>query len=169
MKRIYMFLTICASALILIACSKDNISPEYLDRHPSKAAEISIVSNGTFDDTVTMFRDMKIYKEGDTEGKSWLKAYSKGKMVYDAFSLDLLFDHIDKLNPGDKITPSECCLWFIFSSNTNTAVYEYEGTISLAGKGAGYAIRYFHKVKFNSSFGEYTIDGYLDCPLYEES
>ena len=74
MKQIFTFLTVCASALVLASCSKENISPEYLDRNPSKAAEISIVSKGTFENTVTMFKKSEIYRKSDFEGKSWFYA-----------------------------------------------------------------------------------------------
>ena len=82
MKRIFTFLTVCAAALVLASCSKENISPEYLDRNPSKAAEISIVSKGTFENTVTMFKKSDIYRKSEFEGQSWLYAFSGGKMVY---------------------------------------------------------------------------------------
>ena len=168
MKRIFTFLTVCASALVLASCSKENISPEYLDRNPSKAAEISIVSKGTFENTVTMFKKSNVYRKSEFEGQSWLYAFSGGKMVYEAFALSIYFDDIDTLNVGDVITPSRCWFSFIYSSDSNATAHEYEGKISIADKGKDYVILDFHKVKFDCSFGEYTIDGYLHCPLHEE-
>ena len=73
------------------------------------------------------------------------------------------------LYAGDVIIPSRCWFSFIFSSDSNATAYEYDGKISVAKKGKDYVILDFHQVKFDCSFGEYTIDGYLNCPLYEES
>lgn len=168
MKRIFTFLTVCAAALVLASCSKENISPEYLDRNPSKAAEISIVSKGTFENTVTMFKKSDIYRKSEFEGQSWLYAFSGGKMVYDAFMLSIYFDCIDNLNAGDTITPSSCMFTFFYSSDSNATAHEYEGKITIADKGEDYVIIDFHEVIFDCSFGEYTIDGYLNCPLHEE-
>ena len=157
MKRIFTFLAICASALALSSCNKEDVSPEYLDRNPSKAAEV-----------VTMFKKSDVYRKSEFEGQSWLYAFSGGKMVYEAFALSIYFDCIDTLNVGDVITPSRCWFSFIYSSDSNATAHEYEGKISIADKGKDYVILDFHKVKFDCSFGEYTIDGYLNCPLYEE-
>lgn len=168
MKRIITFLTVCAAALVLTSCSKDNMSPEYLDRNPSKTAEIRITSKGVFKNTVKMFSRSEIYKKSDIKGKSRFYAFSGGKMVYEAFALSIYFDCIDTLNVGDVITPSRCWFSFIYSSDSNATAHEYEGKISIADKGKDYVILDFHKVKFDCSFGEYTIDGYLNCPLYEE-
>lgn len=109
MKRIFIFLTICASALALASCNKEDISPEYLDKNPSKAAEIRFASKGEFKNTVTMFRESNVYRKS-----------------------------------------------------------EFEGKITFADKGEDYVIIDFHKVIFDCSFGKYTIDGYLECPLYEQ-
>ena len=51
---------------------------------------------------------------------------------------------------------------------SNATTYEYEGTIRLADKGSDFAVFHFDKVLFKCSFGEYLIDGYLNCPLLEE-
>ena len=169
MKRIFTFLTVCAAALVLTSCSKDNMSPEYLDRNPSKTAEIRITSKGAFKNTVKMFSRSEIYKKSDIKGKSWFHAFSRGKMVYEVFALNIYFDNIDTLNAGDVIIPSRCWFSFIYSSDSNATAYEYDGKISVAKKGKDYVILDFHQVKFDCSFGEYTIDGYLNCPLYEES
>ena len=168
MKRIFTFLTVCAAALVLTSCSKDNMSPEYLDRNPSKTAEIRITSKGAFKNTVKMFSRSEIYKKSDIKGKSRFYAFSSGKMVYEVFALSIYFDNIDTLNAGDVIIPSRCWFSFIFSSDSNATAYEYDGKISVAKKGKDYVILDFHQVKFDCSFGEYTIDGYLNCPLYEE-
>ena len=168
MKRIFTFLTVCASALALISCNKDDISPEDLDRNPSKAAEISITGKSAYKDTVKMFSRSEVYRKSDMKGQSWFYAFSGGKMVYEVFALSIYFDNIDRLNPGDTITPSRCWFSFIYSSDSNATAYEYDGKISVAKKGKDYVILDFHQVKFDCSFGEYTIDGYLNCPLYEE-
>ena len=166
MKRLFALMTFCVSTLIWTSCNKEAMSPEHLDRHPDKTAEISITSRGSFDDTVTMFRDKDVYRKSDLEGQSWLIAHSGGKMVYDAFSLSIYFDCIDTLNAGDKINPSRCRFSFMLSSDSNATAHEYKGSISLAAKGNDYVIIHFNKVTFNCSFGKYTIDGYLECPLH---
>jgi hypothetical protein len=57
---------------------------------------------------------------------------------------------------------------FVLSRDINATTYEYEGTIRLADKGSDFAVFHFDKVLFKCSFGEYLIDGYLNCPLLEE-
>lgn len=168
MKRVFIFLTICVSALALASCNKEDISPEYLDKNPSKAAEIRFASKGEFKNTITMFRESNVYRKSEFEGQSWFYAFSGGKMVYEAFALSIYFDNIDTLNVGDVITPSRCWFSFIYSSNSNATAHEYEGKITIADKGEDYVIIDFHKVIFDCSFGKYTIDGYLECPLYEQ-
>lgn len=115
-----------------------------------------------------MFRDANVYRTSDYEGQSWFCAMSGGKMVYDAFMLSLYFDSIDNLTAGDVIEPSGCWFTFFYSSNSNAWTHEYKGTITLAAKGEDFAIFHFKNVLFKCSFGEYLIDGYLECPLLEE-
>ena len=42
---------------------------------------------------------------------------------------------------------------------------DYDGTITIAGKGDDYVILHFNKVKWSLSPWEYTTDGYLYCTL----
>ena len=159
MKHTLLLICFCALTIAGPSCSKLDGS--------SEEAKITITRAGTSDDTVTLFRDMAVYRNSDLEGNSYFSAFSGGKMVYDAFMLSMYFECIDNLNAGDTIKPSRCMFSFFSSSDSNASTYEYKGTILLADKSKDNVIIYFDKVKFTCSFGEYTINGYLNCPLYE--
>ena len=169
MKRIFTLISIMTFALSVMSCSKEPVTPEDLTENPDKVATVSIKTKGEeYEDTVTLFRDANVYRTSDYEGQSWFCAMSGGKMVYDAFMLSLYFDCIDNLATGDMIDPSRCMFSFFYSSDINATTHEYKGTITLAGKGEDFAIFHFKNVLFKCSFGEYLIDGYLNCPLLEE-
>lgn len=167
MKRILILIALCTFAFAATSCRKDDGTIHTPDNDMSVTAKVTITKDGSNDKTVTLFKEMAVYRESSMEGKSWLTALSGGKMVYDAFMLSIYFDCIDNLNVGDTIIPSRCMFSFFYSSDSNATTHEYEGTISLADKSADQVIIHFDKVKFTCSFGEYIIDGYLNCPLYE--
>lgn len=169
MKRILTYIVIAAFALIGTSCIKEGISSEDSIENSDKVAEITIKTKGENSETmVTMFRDANIYRKSDYEGQSWFCAMSGGKMVYDAFMLSLYFDCIDTLKIGDIIEPYRCMFSFFYSSDSNATTHEYQGTIKLDDKGEDFTVFHFDKVIFTCSFGEYIIDGYLNCPLLEE-
>lgn len=169
MKLTFTLISIMALALTGMSCSKELNSPEDLADNTDNVAKVSIWTKGeNSENTVTMFRDANVYRKSDYEGQSWFCAMSGGKMVYDAFMLSMYFDCIDKLTTGDIIEPSYCWFTFFYSSNSDAWTHEYEGTITLAAKGEDYAILHFDKVLFECYYGEYLIDGYLECPILEE-
>lgn len=167
MKRTLILIALCTFAFAATSCRKDDGTIHTPDNDMSVTAKVIITKSGSNDETETLFREMAIYRGSDMEGKSWLTALSGGKMVYDAFMLSIYFDCIDNLNVGDTIIPSRCMFSFFYSSDSNATTHEYEGTISLADKSADQVIIHFDNVKFNCSFGEYTINGYLNCHLYD--
>ena len=167
MKRTLILIALCTLAFASTSCSKDSGNNRRPDIDTSETARITIARTDSHDEIVTLFSDMAVYRNSDLEGKSHLSASSGGKMVYDAFMLSIYFDCIDNMNVGDTITPSRCTFSFFYSSDTNATTHEYEGTISLADKSADHVIIHFDKVKFTCLFGEYAVDGYLSCPLYE--
>lgn len=169
MKRIFTFISIATYALIGTSCIKEAISSEDLIENSDKVAEITIKTKGENSETIVkMFSDANIYRKSDYEGQSWFCAMSGGRMVYDAFMLSLYFDCIDTLKIGDIIEPDRCMFSFFFSSDSNATTHEYQGSIKLADKGEDFAVLHFDNVIFTCSFGEYIIDGYLNCPLLEE-
>ena len=169
MKRLTTVLTSVAVMLGMVSCNKDYISPEELFKDGSKVAKTKIhTKSDKYEDTVTGFRQIAVYRNSDEEGKSWLIAFSGGKMVYDAFMLSIYFDSIDNLRVGDKLNISRFLFSFFFSSNSAATTDSYEGTITLADKGDDYVILRFDKVRFSCSYGSYNTDGYLYCPLFEE-
>lgn len=169
MKRIFTFISIATYALIGTSCIKEAISSEDLIENSDKVAEITIKTKGENPETIVkMFSDANIYRKSDYEGQSWFCAMSGGRMVYDAFMLSLYFDCIDTLKIGDIIEPDRCMFSFFYSSDSNATTHEYQGTIKLADKGKDFAVFHFDKVIFTCSFGEYIIDGYLNCPLLGE-
>ena len=167
MKRIIAI----AVALMALSCSKDNIyhiSPEDLVNNPMMVAKTTITTrNDQFDDTVTSFKLVKVYKESETAGKSSFIAISGGKMVYEVFMLSFDFDRIDTLEVGDDVNISHFMFSFTASSDSNATAQEYEGTVRLADKGADYAILHFDNLSCSCSFGDYLIDGFLNCPIIE--
>lgn len=169
MKRIFTFICISAFALIGTSCIKEGISSEDSIENSDKVAEITIKTKGENSETmVTMFRDANFYRKSDYEGQSWFCAMSGGKMVYDAFMLSMYFDSLDHLNAGDIIEPSRLWFTFYYSSNSDAWTHDYEGTISLVDKGDDFAILHFDKVLCSCLYGDYLIDGYLECPVHEE-
>lgn len=167
MKRTLLLIALCAFVFAGTSCNKDTMSPEYLDEHPSETAKISITRAGSSEKVETTFLDMGAYRESDIEGQSWIYAWSDGKSVYDTFMLSLYFECIDNLKVGDTIIPSRCSFSFVPSSDSNATTNQYAGKIRLADKGSDYVILHFDNVVFNCPLGEYTIDGYRKCPLYE--
>ena len=169
MKHLLTRFAVLALALTAASCSKDNISPEELFRDASKEAKTVLHSKSNeIEDVVILFRDKAVYRKSDQAGKSWLCAFSGGRMVYDMFTLSIYFDSIDKMRIGATLKPSDVMFSFLASSDSNATTHSYEGKITLADKGDDYVIFRFNKVVFNCSLGEYLIDGYLYCPLYDE-
>lgn len=169
MKRIFTRLAIFTIAVLAMSCSSDHLSPEELFKDSSKVAKTTIhTRSNDFEDTVTTFSEPIIYKKSDMEGKSWLCAWSGGRMVYDMFMLSLYFDNIDNMKVGDTLKPSRFMFSFPASSDSNATTQTYEGRITVAGKGDGYVILRFHKFGVSCSLGEYVTDGYLYCTLKDE-
>ena len=169
MKRIFTFISIATYALIGTSCIKEAISSEDLIENSDKVAEITIKTKGENSETIVkMFSDANIYRKSDYEGQSWFCAMSGGKMVYDAFMLSLYFECLDRLKAGDIIDPSGFWFTFYYSSNSDAWTHDYEGTITLAAKGDDFAILHFDNVLCSCLYGDYLIDGYLECPVYEE-
>ena len=167
MKRRLILIVLCTFAFAATSCRKDDGSIRTPDNDMSETAKVIITKDGSNEETMTLFSKTAVYRKSELEGKSHFMASSGGKMVYDAFMLSIYFDCIDNLNAGDTITPSSCMFTFFYSSDSNATTHGYEGTISLADKSAEQVIIHFDNVKFTCSFGEYIIDGYLNCPLYE--
>ena len=166
MKHIVTRLLVFAVAVLAMSCSKDYISPEELFKDSSKVAKTTIhTKSNEFEDTVTSFSNPVVYKESDMEGKSWLCAWSGGKMVYDMFMLSIYFDSIDNMNIGDTLKTSRFMFTFPASSDSNATTNTYGGKITLADKGDDYVILRFHEVSFSCSYGKYVTDGYLYCSL----
>ena len=167
MKRIFAI----AVALMALSCSKDNpyhVSPEDLVNNPMMIAKTTITTkNGDFEETVTPFSSFAVYKKSEYERQSHFCAMSGGKMVYDAFMLSIYFDDIEKMKVGDTLNTRRFMFSFFFSSDSNATTYEYEGTVRLADKGADYVILHFDNLSCSCSFGDYVIDGYLNCPIVE--
>ena len=168
MKRIIAM----AVALMALSCSKDspyNISPVDLLNNPSMVANTTITTkNGDFEKTVAPFRSFAVYKKSEYERQSHFCAMSGGKMVYEAFMLSFYFDDIEKMKVGDTLKTRRFTFSFFLSSDSRATTDTYEGKIKLAAKGDDYVILHFDKVLCSCSFGDYLIDGYLNCPLFEE-
>ena len=169
MNHILTRLALLAVAVLAVSCSKDYLSPEELFKDSSKVAKTTIdTKSNEFEDTVVSFSSPVVYRKSDMEGKSWLSAWSEGRMVYDMFMLSIYFDNIDKMKVGDTLKTSRFMFSFPASSDSNATTYTYGGRITLADKGDGYVILHFHKVSFSCSFGKYVTDGYLYCTLEDE-
>ena len=168
MKRIIAM----AVALMALSCGKDNpynISPVDLLNNPSMVANTTITTrNGDIEETVTPFKSSAVYKKSEYERQSHFCAMSGGRMVYDAFMLSVYFDDIEKMKVGDTLKTRRFLFSFFFSSDSRATTDTYEGKIKLAAKGDDYVILHFDKVLCSCSFGDYLIDGYLNCPLFEE-
>lgn len=168
MKRIIAM----AVALMALSCGKDNpynISPVDLLNNPSMVANTTITTrNGDIEETVTPFKSSAVYKKSEYERQSHFCAMSGGRMVYDAFILSVYFDDIEKMKVGDTLKTRRFLFSFFFSSDSRATTDTYEGKIKLAAKGDDYVILHFDKVLCSCSFGDYLIDGYLNCPLFEE-
>ena len=167
MKRRLILIALCTFAFAATSCRKDDGSIRTPDNDMPETAKVIITKDGSNEETMTLFSKTAVYRKSELEGKSHFMALSGGKMVYDAFMLSIYFECIDNLNAGDTIIPSRCMFSFFYSSDSNATTYEYEGTISLADKSEDQVIIHFDNVRFTCSFGEYAIDGYLECPLYE--
>ncbi len=169
MKHMLTRFAVFAVAVLAMSCSKDYLSPEELFNDSSKVAKTTIhTKSNEFEDTVTSFSSPVVYRKSDMEGKSWLSAWSGGKMVYDMFMLSIYFDNVDYMKVGDTLKTSHFMFSFPASSDSNATTYTYGGKITLADKGDDYVILHFHKVSFSCSFGRYVTDGYLYCTLKEE-
>ncbi len=169
MKHILIWLAFFAVAVLAVSCRKDCLSPEELFKDSSKVAKTTInAKSNEFEDTVISFSSPVVYRKSDMEGKSWLSAWSGGRMVYDMFMLSIYFDNIDNTKVGYTLKTSRFMFSFPASSDSNATTYTYEGRITLADKGDDYVILHFHKVSFSCSFGKYVIDGYLYCTLKDE-
>lgn len=156
-----------AMALLAVSCGKDTISPEALFKDSSKTAQTKIATeDGEYSEAV--FQRVAVYRKSDFEGQSWLSASSAGKMSYDFFILSVYFQDIDGMKIGEKLSPSRFMFSFPFSSNSEATTFDYSGKILLADKDKDYVILDFKNVRVSCSFGKYTIDGYLYCPLYDE-
>ena len=168
MKRIIAM----AVALMALSCGKDNpynISPVDLLNNPSMVANTTITTrNGDIEETVTPFKSFAVYKKSEYERQSHFCAMSGGRMVYDAFILSVYFDDIEKMKVGDTLKTRRFLFSFFFSSDSSATTDTYEGKIKMAAKGDDYVILHFDKVLCSCSFGDYLIDGYLNCPLFEE-
>ena len=168
MKRIIAM----AVALMALSCGKDNpynISPMDLLNNPSMVANTTITTrNGDIEETVTPFKSFAVYKKSEYERQSHFCAMSGGRMVYDAFILSVYFDDIEKMKVGDTLKTRRFLFSFFFSSDSRATTDTYEGKIKLVAKGDDYVILHFDKVLCSCSFGDYLIDGYLNCPLFEE-
>ena len=168
MKRIIAM----AVALMALSCGKDNpynISPMDLLNNPSMVANTTITTrNGDIEETVTPFKSFAVYKKSEYERQSHFCAMSGGRMVYDAFILSVYFDDIEKMKVGDTLKTRRFLFSFFFSSDSRATTDTYEGKIKMAAKGDDYVILHFDKVLCSCSFGDYLIDGYLNCPLFEE-
>lgn len=82
MKRIATVLASIVALLALTSCDKDYISPDELFKDGSKVAKTTIhTKSDVYEDTVTEFKNVTVYRKSDYEGKSWFIAYSGGKMV----------------------------------------------------------------------------------------
>ena len=169
MRRLPALIAILTAILTAASCSKDYISPDELFQDGSKEAKTIIhTKSKEFEDTVAAFRSKAVYRKSDIEGQSWFRAFSGGKMVYDSFMLSVYFGSIDKMKVGDTLKPSRVMFSFIASSDSNATTHTMGGRITLADRGDDYVILRFRRVTFNCSFGDYLIDGYLYCPLYDE-
>ena len=168
MKRIIAM----AVALMALSCGKDapyNITPEDLVNNPLMVAKTTITTKGDgYEDTVTSFKQIKVYRESETVGKSHFIATSEGKMVHDAFMLSFDFDSIDTLKKGDKLDTGYFMFSFFFSSDSRATTCEHEGDVRLADKGDGYVILHFDNLLCSCLYGDYLIDGFLTCPIIED-
>ena len=169
MKQTVTRIVLIAAALVALACSKESISPDDLFNAHVKVAQTTIKTKGwDYEDTVTSFPSVAIYKKSDIQGQSWFTASSGGRMVYDMFFLSIYFDNIDKMKVGGTLKPSRFMFTFPASSDSRATAHEYVGTITVAGKGDDYVILHFHSFRVSCIFGDYLTDGYLYCPLFEE-
>ena len=168
MKQTVTRITLIMAALLALSCSKESISPEDLFNANVKVAQTTIKTRGgDYEDTVTSFPSVAVYRKSDIQGQSWFTASSGGRMVYDMFFLSLYFDSIDKMKVGDTLKPSRFMFTFPASSDSRATTYDYGGKITLAGKGDDYVIFRFNHVSVSCIFGDYLTDGYLYCPLLE--
>lgn len=169
MKRLFVLITILASALLLVSCNKHDPTPEELSLNDLTVAKTTSHTKGAdYEDTVTSFPDAAVYRNSEKAGKSWFVAFSGGKMVYDAFMLSLYFNSVDNMKVGDALNLNDVLFSFFYSSDSNASTHDCDGKITLAEKGSDYVILHFEALRFNCSFGEYVTDGYLRCPLFEE-
>ena len=169
MKQVFATFITLAALLTAVSCSKEYMTPDELFKDSSKVAKTVIRTKGEEStETETTFSNIALYRYSDKEGQSWFRAFSGGKMVYDAFMLSIYFKSIDQMKVGETIKPSSVMFSFIFSSDSRATTHEYDGKITLAGKGDDYVILHFNRVRFNCVFGETLTNGYLYCPLLTE-
>ena len=74
---------------------------------------------------------------------------------------------IDTVKVGEMLNISSFMFSFVFSDDSHAMTFTYEGKIRLAAKGDDYVILHFDSVLCKCSFGDYLIDGYLNCPVMD--
>ena len=169
MKHLLSLITLIAVAFLAVSCGKDSITPEELFKDNSKEAKVTIISKGgETENTVTTFSDVFVYRKSDIEGQSWFHGSSGGIKVGDLFYLDFYFASVDNMKVGDALKISRFMFTFPASSDGRASTESYTGKITLADKGDDHVILHFHNVEWSCLFGDYLVDGYLYCPLYDE-
>ncbi|MBR1869707.1 MAG: hypothetical protein IJ799_06570 [Bacteroidales bacterium] len=175
MEKVFIPTLIVMFFLLAVSCEKEDervpgITPQELFGDSSKIAKTAVRTKDGDTETVVPFdSNVAVYRNCDLDGKSWFYGKSGGKMVFDTFMLSIYFDDIDKMRIGDELNVSRFVFAFYYSSNSEASAYEYTGKITLADKGDDYVILQFHQVGFNCSLGSYLTDGYLYCPLYDDT
>ena len=177
MKHAFTFFATIALALAAVSCNKDYITPEELLNDDLKAVRTKVHTKGdnpvdavTKIDRAVFWRTTFSLNCGVCSGeKSMLWAVSEGKMVYDFFTMNIYFDRvIDNMKVGDVVRPAKSMFTFPYSSDSNNSTESYEGRITIAAKGDDYVIIHFNKVRFSVAFGDYEMNGYLYCNIYDE-
>ena len=172
MRHLFSNIALLAVALTAISCSKDyidSITPDELFNNSSKAVKVTNVSKGSKTEKVeASFPQVAVYRKSEKEGQSWFAGWSGGKMVDDCFFLSMYFSSVEKMKVGDALKISRFLFSFTYSSDSRASTEIYSGKITLADKGSNHVILHFNKVRCSCSFGDYLIDGYLYCPLYDE-
>ena len=179
MKHLLSLITFIAVAFLAASCSWDNltpdnpskshsdiITPDELSKDDSKVAKTIIhFSDSEVEDRSASFSTAIVYRKTDKDGLSRLTAISNGTMVADDFFLYFHFNCIDKLKVGETLNLSDFYVLINPANHFIGYTMDYDGTITIAGKGDDYVILHFNKVKWSLSPWEYTTDGYLYCTL----
>lgn len=157
-----------AAAILVMAmsssCCDNNLAPAF----PTDKSELFMTdyTKSESGELLSIERS-DIYLKSGIDGKSNLMAMSKGEMVNEVFAMDIYFDDFNKLRVGSEIKPSKTWFSFVFSSDSRNTADKYDGTITLAYKGANYAILRFNNVIFHLEFGDVKLDGTLRCNINE--